>query len=97
MPLGVNLVSIGSLSATTVHPREVYKPAILASAAALIVAHNHPSGDPRPSLEDEKLTRNLAEAGQILDIELLDHIIVGSDSFHSFREEGVLPLEKRRW
>ena len=97
VPLGVNLVSVGSLSATTVHPREVYKPAILASAAALIVAHNHPSGDPRPSLEDDKLTRNLAEAGQILDIELLDHIIVGSDSFYSFRDEGVLPLEKRRW
>ena len=97
VPLGVNLVSVGSLSATTVHPREVYKPAILASAAALIVAHNHPSGDPKPSLEDEKLTRNLAEAGQILDIELLDHIIVGSDSFYSFRDEGVLPLDKRRW
>jgi len=97
VPLGVNLVSMGSLSATTVHPREVYKPAILASAAALIVAHNHPSGDPRPSLDDEKLTRNLAEAGQILEIELLDHMIVGSDSFYSFRDEGVLPLDKRRW
>ena len=97
VPLGVNLVSMGSLSASTVHPREVYKPAILASSATVIVAHNHPSGDPEPSLADEKLTRNLAEAGQILHIELLDHIIVGSDSFYSFRDEGVLPLKPRRW
>jgi len=97
VPLGVNLVSIGSLSASTVHPREVYKPAILASAAALIVAHNHPSGDPKPSVEDTNVTKTLAEAGQILDIELLDHIIIGQGGFYSFRDEGILPLKQRRW
>jgi DNA repair protein RadC len=72
--IGINTVSIGSLTASVVHPREVFKPAILANAAAIICAHNHPSGDPQPSQEDRVLTKRLVEAGKLLGIEVLDHV-----------------------
>ena len=75
--LGLHTVSVGCLTASLVHPREVFKPAILAGSAALIVAHNHPSGDPEPSAEDVVLTRRLAAAGQLLGIEILDHLVIG--------------------
>ncbi|MFA5986453.1 MAG: DNA repair protein RadC [Parcubacteria group bacterium] len=74
-------ISVGSLTANVVHPREVFKPAIEYSAAAVIVAHNHPSGDPTPSESDIAITKQLVEAGKILGIELLDHIIIAKDSY----------------
>lgn len=89
--LGVMVVSIGTLSASLVHPREVFQPAILANAAAIIVAHNHPSSDPSPSKEDKETTRRLVKAGELLGIPLLDHVIIGGpDSSFSFKEAGIL-------
>ncbi len=76
--LGHNLVSTGTLDTILVHPREIFRPIIIASAAALVVMHNHPSGDPTPSEADIKITRDLIRAGQLLKLELLDHIIVGT-------------------
>jgi len=90
IPLGVNLVSIGHLSSSLVHPREVFKPAILASASAMIIAHNHPSGDPTPSADDINVTVMLKQAGEILQIPLLDHIIVGRDSYCSMKDREEL-------
>ena len=74
--IGINTVSMGSLTASVVHPRECFKPAILSNAAALVCCHNHPSGAPQPSQEDRALTRRLVEAGQLLGINVLDHIIL---------------------
>ncbi len=90
--IGLHTVSIGSVTASIVHPREVYKVAILANATAIICGHNHPSGDPAPSQEDRALTSRLVEAGEILGIEVLDHIIVGDGSqrYFSFADEGLL-------
>ena len=89
--LGLHTVSVGCLTSSLVHPREVFKPAILAGAAALLLAHNHPSGDPEPSAEDIALTRRLVSAGQLLGIEVLDHLILGeSGRYVSLRERGVL-------
>ena len=87
---GIDVVSIGSLSASLVHPREVFKAAVLANAAAILVLHNHPSGDPKPSEEDVKITARLAEAGGILGIPLLDHVVVAADGYTSFAEMGNL-------
>ena len=84
------MISQGSLTASIVHPREVFNPAIRDSAAAVIFVHNHPSGDPQPSPEDHTLTERLAEAGQLLGIPVLDHIIVGRDTYMSFADEGLL-------
>jgi DNA repair protein RadC len=81
-------VSVGDLSSSIVHPREVFVEAIRHGAASLIVAHNHPSGDPAPSPEDIAVTRRLAEAGELLGIELLDHIILGDDRWSSLKEKG---------
>src|SRR5215475_2947841 len=75
--IGIHTVSIGSLTASIVHPREVFKPAILSNAAALILAHNHPSGAPQPSQEDRVLTVRLVAAGKLLGISVLDHVIIG--------------------
>ena len=95
--MGYTMVTLGTVGSTLVHPREVFKPAILASASAIIVAHNHPSGDPAPSAADIRVTRTLREAARTLDIDLLDHVIVGqADSdpvglgHYSFRDAGVL-------
>ena len=89
--LGLHTVSVGCLTSSLVHPREVFKPAILAGSAAIIAAHNHPSGDPEPSAEDTALTRRIASAGSLLGIELLDHLILGeAGRFVSLRERGVL-------
>jgi DNA repair protein RadC len=82
-------VSVGSMSQAIVHPREVFKTALLSSAAALVLIHNHPSGDPACSREDREITRRLKEAGELLGIRVLDHIIVGS-SYFSFVEQGLL-------
>ncbi|MBC8367711.1 DNA repair protein RadC [bacterium] len=84
------LVSQGSLNAAVVHPREVLRPAILASAQAVVMVHNHPSGDPEPSEEDVRLTLRMEEACGLLGIELLDHIVLGAEGFRSLREGGYL-------
>ena len=84
------VTSIGSLSAAVVHPREVFITAIEYSSASVIVAHNHPSGDVSPSQDDINLTRRLVQAGEILGIDVLDHVIVGRDDFLSMKERGFL-------
>jgi hypothetical protein len=84
------LVSVGSLSASIVHPREVFTPAIARGAAGVIVAHNHPSGDPEPSPEDLAVTRRLADAGTLLGIELLDHVVIAERGFVSLKARGHL-------
>jgi len=88
-------VSIGSLSAAIVHPREVFLAAVQLSAASCILAHNHPSGDVSPSREDIELTRRLEQAGAILGIDVLDHIIIGAEDFFSFREKGLVGGDRR--
>lgn len=85
-------VSIGTLNGSLVHPREVYRQAVIEGAAGVIVAHNHPSGDPSPSREDVELTKRLRDAGKVLGIELMDHIIVSpKGQWLSFREKDLLP------
>ena len=81
--IGINVVSIGSLSASVVHPREVFKAACLANAASIILTHNHPSGDPSPSREDISITSRLVQAGRLMDIPVLDHIIIGDGTGRS--------------
>lgn len=87
-------VATGTLDTLLVHPREVFRPALLANAAAIVLAHNHPSGDPTPSEADIKVTRDLARAGQILKVELLDHLVIGHPAegcgHVSLRELGYL-------
>jgi DNA repair protein RadC len=83
----VDMVSTGSLNQSIVHPRELFKTALLSSAAAVILMHNHPTGDPAPSAEDLSITRKLMEAGELLSIRVLDHIIIG-DIYYSFAEKG---------
>lgn len=89
--IGVQIVSVGTLSASLVHPREVFKPAILLGAAAIVVSHNHPSGDPAPSAEDKECTRRLVRAGELMGIPVADHVIIGAgEEFFSFREGGLI-------
>lgn len=88
--LGDEVVSIGSLSASIVHPREIFKTALKRSAAAIICAHNHPSGDPTPSSEDLEVTKRLVSVGELLGVELLDHLIIGDKRYVSLREEGLI-------
>lgn len=85
------LVTRGLLNSSLVHPREVFRAAIAEAAAGIIVAHNHPSGDPSPSAEDRAVTRQLADAGRLLDLPLYDHVILAGDRFFSFASEGLLP------
>jgi DNA repair protein RadC len=90
--IGINTVSMGSLTASVVHPREVMKPAILSNAASLLCCHNHPSGSPQPSQEDRVLTKRLVDVGKLLGINVLDHIVIGdgNETYYSFADEGVL-------
>ena len=88
--LGIETVSIGTLNAALVHPREVFRPAILQCAAALLLAHNHPSGDPTPSEEDVAITRRLASVGELHGIAVLDHVVVCAGAYVSFRERKLL-------
>jgi DNA repair protein RadC len=83
-------VSIGSLNASIVHPREVYKAALLSSAAAILFIHNHPSGETTPSREDFEITARLKDAGELLGIRVLDHLIVGETGYYSFANNGTL-------
>ncbi len=90
--LGIHTVSIGSLTASVVHPRETFKIAILANCAHIVLGHNHPSGDPQPSREDRTLTARLVEAGKLLGISVRDHIVIGDGTgkYFSFADEGLL-------
>jgi DNA repair protein RadC len=86
----IELISVGSLNSSIVHPREVYMPAVKSSASSIILVHNHPSGEPEPSHEDIVLTNRLDECGKMLGIRVLDHIIIGDGVFFSFKEEGLI-------
>lgn len=88
--IGVNTVSIGSVTLSIVHPREVFKPVILMNASAVLLAHNHPSGDSTPSQEDRALTRRLKEGGDLLGIAVLDHLVLGEGRYHSFADHQEL-------
>ncbi|MBI5327014.1 MAG: hypothetical protein HZB80_01805 [Deltaproteobacteria bacterium] len=89
--IAVNTIAVGSLTATVVHPREVFKPALLCNAASVIVAHNHPSGNTTPSPEDTMAAKKLKNAAEILDIRLLDFIIIGdNDEYVSLMDRGVI-------
>ena len=85
-----NSVSIGCLTSSIVHPREVFKPAILGNAVSIILVHNHPSGDPTPSPEDIEITKRLVSGGEMLGIKVLDHVIIGENSYLSFADKGLL-------
>lgn len=85
-----SIISIGGLNSSIVHPREVFKPAILTSSASIILVHNHPSGDPAPSDEDIEFTKKLIDAGDIIGIQVLDHIIIGYGRYVSLKEKGVI-------
>jgi DNA repair protein RadC len=89
-----SLVSLGTVNESLAHPREIFRPAIVAGSYAVIVMHNHPSGDPSPSQADHSLTRRLAEAAELLQIKLLDHVVIGDKTngqgYFSFKEAGVL-------
>lgn len=87
--ISVETVSVGGLDSSSAHPREVFKVAIRKNAAGIILAHNHPSGDPTPSLDDLAVTKRLAEAGRLLGIEVLDHLIIGDNRYISFKESGI--------
>ncbi len=89
-PTAIHTVSVGTLNSSLVHPREVFKAAVLVNAASLILAHNHPSNDVQPSREDIEITRKLVDAGNILGVQVLDHIVVGSGRFRSMKNAGIL-------
>lgn len=89
-PIAVDVVSVGSLASSIVHPREVFRPAIERGAAALILVHNHPSGDPSPSEDDLDITQRLVRVGETIGIEILDHLILGSGEPFSMREAGLV-------
>jgi DNA repair protein RadC len=88
--LCLDQVSTGSLNASIVHPREVFKSCLLSSAAALLLVHNHPSGDPTPSNEDREITMRLKEVSDLLGIRLLDHVVIGDGRHYSFAHQGIL-------
>jgi len=88
--VSLDRVSVGSLNQSIVHPREVFKSACIISAAGIILVHNHPTGDPNPSQEDISITRRLKEAGELIGIPVLDHIIIGDGQYVSFVERGLL-------
>lgn len=83
-------ISMGTLNANLVHPREVFEPALKYSAAQIIAAHNHPSGDPKPSEDDRDVTKRLTEAGKLMGIDVMDHVIITKNSYFSFKEEKIL-------
>lgn len=86
----VKQIAEGSLTSAVCHPREIFAPAVVIHAASILVCHNHPSGDPYPSTEDRKLTQALEEAGNVLGIPLLDHVVIGDGRYYSFKEHGDL-------
>ena len=84
------IISVGTLNASIIHPREVFKSAIKESAASIILFHNHPSGDPTPSKEDNEITHRLFEAGELLNIKVIDHVIIGGEGYWSFKENSTI-------
>lgn len=86
----VETISVGSLNSSIVHPREVFKPAVMGSAASVVLVHNHPSGDPEPSEEDLSITKRLVESGELLGIGVLDHLIIAARGYVSFRDRQLL-------
>ncbi len=88
--IGINTVSIGSVTLSIVHPREVFKPLILMNASAVVLVHNHPSGDSTPSPEDRALTRRLKDTGELVGITVLDHVVLGEDRYYSFADHQEL-------
>jgi DNA repair protein RadC len=91
--LRVSVISIGTLDASVVHPREVFREAITGGAAAIVLFHNHPSGDPRPSAEDVRLTKRLLAAGDLMGIDVLDHVVISETRFFSMKDSGTLKAE----
>lgn len=89
-PRGHQVTSVGSVNEAMISPREIFRAAIVASAFAIILVHNHPSGDPSPSNADVRATRRIREASEIIQITLQDHVIIGSGKYHSFRESGLI-------
>jgi len=90
-PTAVHTVAVGTLNSSQVHPREVFKVALLANSAGIILAHNHPSGDPTPSREDVEITKQLKECGDLLGVSVLDHIVVGGEGrYVSFLQKGLM-------
>ncbi len=90
--LGLHVASIGTASSAPVHPREVFRPAVVLGASAVIVAHNHPSGDPMPSIDDRNVTERLRKAGEVLGITVLDHVVIGDGACFSFTGGEVLRI-----
>ncbi len=88
--VGMTTCSIGSMTASLVHPRDVFRPAIANLTAGLILIHNHPSGDPSPSQEDIQITQRLCEAGKLIGIRCLDHVVIGADRYFSFADQGLM-------
>ena len=86
----MSIISVGTLTASLVHPREVFRPAILLGASGIVAVHNHPSGDPKPSQEDLQITRRLVEVGKLIGIRVLDHVIIGQGCHFSFADEGLI-------
>jgi DNA repair protein RadC len=91
--MAVDEVSVGTLTASLVHPREVFREAIRNAAAALLLVHHHPSGDPSPSAEDRSVTDRLVAAGRLLGIRVVDHVIVADGGYFSFQEAGLIPAD----
>jgi DNA repair protein RadC len=89
-PIYCDLVHMGTATITIAHPREIYRRAIQGNAVTIIMAHNHPSGDPKPSQADRDITQTIYKAGEILNIKLVDHIIIGEDKYYSFKDSGEL-------
>lgn len=89
-PIRHEVISVGTLNSTVVHPREVFRPAIRAGASSVILSHNHPSGDPEPSAEDVAVTRRLSETGELVGIPVLDHVIVGRGGYVSLKQRGLM-------
>jgi len=88
--IGIDEASCGSVNSSIVHPREVFKAAILANAVSIVLIHNHPSGDFEPSEDDLEITKRLVEAGKILGIEVIDHLIVSKEGYYSFKDKGLI-------
>lgn len=90
VPIAVKEVSVGTLNSSLAHPREVFKDAIKESANSIILIHNHPSGNPEPSKDDKNITKMLANAGELLNIKILDHVIIGKDKYYSFKDSSLI-------
>lgn len=88
-----HLITLGLVDSSLVHPREVFRAAILDNAVCIAIAHNHPSGDPSPSPEDIRITRQLIDAGKVLNISIIDHVIIGRPSYFSLRENGLVQFQ----